>query len=318
MLTNSLSQFATAILALLLPCAALADVRVVVTSKPIHSLVSSVMAGIGEPDLLVDGAASPHSYAMRPSDARKVQNAQIVFRVSEEFEPFTAKLAATLPNSVRVVSLIEAPGLNRLPIRQGGAFEEDDHERSRGQHGNHQKADDHEHATYDPHVWLDPENAKAMVSHIADVLARLTPENAAILRANADAEIARISALSEELQGELASVSARPFLVHHDAIQYFEKRFGLNAAGSVTLSPDVPPSGKRLQQLRQILVSSGVVCVFIEPYGSPRVAEVLVEGTSTRIGTFDPEGRKLTPGPDLYHSLMRNLASDLKSCLAGS
>lgn len=311
-------QIAAAVLALLLPGAAPAELRVVVTSKPIHSLVSSVMAGVAEPDLLVDGTASPHSYAMKPSDARKVHNAQVLFRVSEEFEPFTAKLVATLPSSVQVVSLVEAPGLKRLPIRKGGALEEDDHEHSRDHHPHHRDADDHEHATYDPHVWLDPENAKAMVSHIADMLTRLAPENAAIFRANAEAEIARISALSEELQRDLASVSAKPFLVHHDAVQYFERRYGLAAAGSVTLSPDIPPSGKRLQELRKTLVSSGAVCVFIEPYDSPRVAEVLVEGTPARIGTLDPEGRKLTPGPDLYHSLMRNLASDFKSCLAGS
>ena len=214
-------QIAAAVLALLLPGAAPAELRVVVTSKPIHSLVSSVMAGVAEPDLLVDGTASPHSYAMKPSDARKVQNAQVLFRVSEEFEPFTAKLVATLPSSVQVVSLVVAPGLKRLPIRKGGALEEDDHEHSRDHHPHHRDADDHEHATYDPHVWLDPENAKAMVSHIADVLNRLTPENAAIFRANAEAEIARISALSEELQRDLASVSAKPFLVHHDAVQYF-------------------------------------------------------------------------------------------------
>lgn len=318
MCANRLLPIAAAAFILLLPGAARAEAKVVVTSKPIHALVASVMVGIGTPELLVDGTASPHSYAMKPSDAQKVHSADVFFRVSEELEPFTAKLVAALPRSVRVVSLIEAPGLKRLPRREGGAFEaheEHDHGHEDGHGHDH---DDDEHAAFDPHVWLDPENAKAMVNHIADVLASLAPEKAMTIRANAEAEIGRISALSDELGRELAPVAGRPFIVYHDAYQYFERRYGLSAAGSVTVSPDLPQSGKRLQELRRKIVSSGAVCVFAEPYLSPRVTDVLVEGTNARIGTLDPEGTTLSPGPGLYHTLMRNLARDFKACLAGS
>lgn len=315
---NRLIPMAAAGSILLLSGAALAETKVVVTSKPIHALVASVMAGIGTPELLVDGTASPHSYAMKPSDAQKVHSADVFFRVAEELEPFTAKLVAGLPSFVRVVSLIEAPGLKRLPRREGGAFEVHKEHGHRHEHGHDHDDDDDEHAATDPHVWLDPENAKTMVGHIADVLATLMPQKATALRANAEAEIGRISAMSDELGRELAPVAGRPFIVYHDAYQYFERRYGLTAAGSVTVSPDLPPSGKRLQELRRKIASSGAVCVFAEPYFSPRVTDVLVEGTNARIGTLDPEGTTLTPGPGLYHTLMRNLARDFKTCLAGT
>lgn len=325
MFAKRLSLIVPAALALIVPGTAFAEPSVVVTSKPIHALVSSVMAGVGSPELLVDGTASPHSYAMKPSDAQKVHGAQVLFRVSEELEPFTAKLVSALPASVRVVSLVEAPGLDLLPVRKGGTFEahEDRHDEHGHSHG-HRHAEkkrhnhDHDHAAHDPHVWLDPENAKAMVSHIADVLAGLMPDKATAIRANAEAEMDRITVLSGEIARELVPVAGKPFIVYHDAYQYFEKRFGLSAAGSVTVSPDLPPSGKRLRDLRKKVASSGAVCVFAEPYFAPRVTEVLVEGSKARIGTLDPEGTALTSGPDLYHMLMRNLAESFRACLSGS
>ncbi|MCL4767305.1 MAG: zinc ABC transporter substrate-binding protein [Hyphomicrobiaceae bacterium] len=291
---------------LLFPGAALADLDVVVTSKPIHALVSSVMAGIGTPGLLVDGQASPHSYAMKPSDARKVQGADVLFRVSEEMEPFTGKVVGSLPSSVRVVSLAETPGLKLLERREAGAF--DAH---RGHGGNRGHA-----PAYDPHVWLDPDNARAMVAHIAGVLAGLAPDKAAAINANAESEIARIAALSSELARELAPLSGKPFIVHHDAYQYLERRYGLSAVGSVTAGPDLPPGGKRLQELRRKIAGAEVLCVFAEPHVDARAISAVVEGTAARAGTLDPEGVTLAPGPDLYQRLMRNLARDLKACLA--
>lgn len=320
MFAKRLLSMMTAAIAALFPGAAFAASSVVVTSKPIHALVSSVMAGVGTPELLVDGTASPHAYAMKPSDAQKVHSAQVLFRVSEELEPFTAKLVSVVPASVRVESLAEAPGVNRLPMREGGAFEpQDEHDHGDHDHdGHHDNEHRHHGSGYDPHVWLDPENAKAMVSHIAEVLANLTPERAAAFRSNAEAELGRIDALSDEIAMELTPLSDKAFVVYHDAFQYFEKRFGLAAAGSVTVSPDLPPSGRRLRELRGRIASVGAVCVFAEPYLAPRVTEVLVEGTQVRTGTLDPEGTTLPSGPDLYHKLMRNLAEGFRACLSGS
>ncbi len=304
-----------AALLLFLPSALRAEVSVVVTSKPIHALVSSVMAGIATPGLLISGQTSPHSYSMKPSDAQKVHNAQVFFRVSEQLEPFTGKLVQSLPSSVRVVSLADAPGLILLGIRSSGAFEVSEAHTSAPDSAH---AHGHEHeGPHDPHVWLDPENAKVMVKHIAEVLARVAPDHAAAFTANAKAELRRLSELSEELGRELAPVVGKPFIVYHDALHYFENRFGLTALGSVTVSPDLPPSGKRLQELRSLIRSAGVRCVFAEPYLPSRAIEVIAEGTGAKTGVLDPEGVTLEPGPQLYEQLMRNLSRSFRACLLG-
>ena len=311
----------------LLPSAALAEVKVVVTSKPIHALVAKVMAGVGTPDILVGGSASPHAYAMKPSDARKVNAADVFFRVSEALEPFTGKVVASLPKSVRVVSLAEAPGLTLLERREGGAFEAHDHAAEKGHGHGHKhdheagKAADHDHdddEPADPHVWLDPDNAKAMVRHIADILGAAAPDKADVIKANAEAEIASITALAAELEQDLKPLAGKPFVVYHDAYQYMEKRYGLTAVGSLTVSPDVTPSGKRLQTLRRKIASTGAVCIFAEPHFEERVTKTIADGTKSRTGVLDPEGTTLTPGPDLYATLMRNLARGFKGCLANS
>jgi len=296
-----------------------AELKVVVTSKPIHALVSSVMAGVATPELLVKGTASPHSYAMKPSDAQAVNRAHVFFRVSEELEPFTGKLVRSLPELVKVVSLVEAPGVQLLPRREEATF--DSHEHDDGHDHDHahmhRHAKGHTHAgSHDPHVWLDPDNAKAMVNYIADVLADVAPDQAPAIRKNAEAEVGRIFALSEEVGRELAHLADQRFIVYHDAYQYLEKRYGLNAAGSMTLNPDVPPSGKRLQEIRNKISSANVRCMFADPNISPRVTAAVTEGTSARTAVLDPEGITLEAGPDLYHHLMRQLARAIKSCLA--
>lgn len=297
--------------ALLAP--AQAELKVVVTSKPIHALVAGVMSGASTPALLVDGPASPHSYAMKPSDAQKVHQADIFFRMSEGLEPFTAKLVKSLPSRVRVATLEDARGLKLLERRSVGTFEE--HERHGGRehgHGHGGKTDSH-----DSHVWLDTDNAKAMVNEIAVVLAEVAPAHAVTFKANAAGLNEKLNALAREIERELNPLAGKPFIVYHDAFQYLEKRFGLTAAGSITVAPDVRPSGKRLAELRRRVAKLGAVCVFAEPQLEPKVTSAIVEGTRAKTGTLDPEGTALQAGPDLYFTLMRNLAADLKACLGG-
>ncbi len=286
-----------------------ASPRVVVTSKPIHALVAEVMKGVGEPELLVDGNASPHTYAMRPSDAQRVNRAEVFFRISEGLEPFTAKIVRALPRSVKVATLAEALGVKRLPRRAGGTFEA----------RKHSHAHDHSprgKAAYDAHVWLDPDNAKAMTAAIAAVLAERAPAHAARFRANADALSARLDKLAAKLTSDLAPVAGRPFIVLHDAYQYFEHRFGLNAVGSILVDPDEQPSAKRISDLRKKVASLGAVCVFAEPGHHPRTISSVTEGTRSRTAVLDPEGTALTPGPNLYFELMTGLATAMKDCLA--
>lgn len=282
--------------------------NVVVTSKPIHSLVAGVMAGIGEPRLLVDGNASPHTYALKPSDAKSLSEARVVFRVSEQLEPFTARIAASLPATTRMVSLAEAPGLDLLEMREGGAFESHQHKHV---HAKDKHADD----DTDPHVWLDPANARKLVTHIARVLAEASPADAEALMANASSLDGRLVSLAGELEQRLRPVAAKPFVVFHDSLHYLEARFGLTAAGSITVRPEQQPSAKRLVELRRKIGALSAVCVFAEPQYPDKLIASVTEGTSAKTAVIDPEGGLLPAGPDLYFALMRNAADAMRSCL---
>jgi zinc transport system substrate-binding protein len=302
-------------LVMLLAChagAAQAEIRVVVTSKPIHSLVTSVMGSLGQPTLLVSGTASPHTYAMKPSDAKAVNAAQLFVRVSEDLEPFTAKLVKSLAASVRVETLAKAPGLKLLEKREGGAFEVHAGHAGHGHNAHQAKAG----AEIDTHLWLDPDNAGVMIARIAQVLSEADPANAAQYATNASAQVEKHKALAADMRRELTPIAGRQFIVFHDAYQYFEAWAGLSAAGSVTTNPEVQPTGKRLSALRAKIKAAGVTCVFAEPQFQPKVIAAVTEGLPVRTGTLDPEGTMLEPGADLYDQLMRKLMAELVKCLA--
>lgn len=297
---------------------ALAELKVVATIKPVHALVAGVMEGVGQPTLLVGGRASPHSFALKPSDARALNEADVFFRVSEAVEPFTAKLVKSLPASVGVVTLADAPGVETLGARTGGTFEAHSHEHESvakiwaADHGE----GDHDGESRDGHVWLDPENAKRMVAEIARALAAASPGDAATFDRNAARVTAEIDALEARLKRELEPVRDKPFVVFHDAYQYFERRFGLDAVGSITVSPEAAPSARRLIELRRKIAGLGAACVFGEPQFSPNLVAAVAEGTGARTGTLDPEGALVAPGPAAYSALLTNLAAGLVACLA--
>lgn len=317
--TARLSRGSALLLLLLsgLPVSASAVPAVVVTSKPVHALVAAVMAGIATPGLLVDGNASPHSYSLRPSQARELQAADVFIRVSGAIEPFSDDLIRTLPKTARVLTLAEQPGVRELALRTGAAFAEATHEHDHGDGHEHE----HEHAASggsarDGHIWLDPENAKAIAVDVAKVLGDVDAANAERYRSNADALVQRIDQLSREIASELAPVRDKPFVVLHDATQYFEIRFGLHAVGAIQLSPLVSPSAKRLSAVRARIKALNAVCVLSEPWLRSGVVDTAVEGTDARVAMIDPEAIALDPGPDLYFTLMRGLAASLRKCLS--
>ncbi len=308
-------------LALSSPGAAGAEIKVVVSIKPLHALVGGVMAGVASPKLLVNGSASPHTYALKPSDARLLHNADLFFRMSATVEPFTARIVRALPDSVGVVTLLDAPGVELLALRTGITFEHagehaGEHADGGGHDGAHPHGMEHRAGAVDGHAWLDPDNAKAMVEHIRKALSARDPDHAAAYGRNARALQADLDALKVELRDELAPLAGRPYIVFHDAFQYLERRFGLKVVGAISISPDIPPSAKRLTELRHRVRALGATCVFAEPQFDTRLVQNLVEGTQARIGTLDPEGSRLVPGRNLYFALMRRLAEDLRSCLA--
>ncbi len=292
--------------------------KVVVTIKPIHSLVSRIMDGVGVPQLVVEGSASPHTFTLKPSTARAIHDADVFVRVSDQLEPFTRKIVASLPANVTVLTLAGADGVKLLDQRHGGAFEKHEHghehEEASGAAGDH---DDHDEDGKDGHIWLDPQNAKAIAADVAKTLEARYPEHADKFKANTAALVADLDDLDSQLTAELKDSRGKPFIVFHDATQYFEDHFGQKAAGSITVSPDVPPSAKRLTEVRHKLSSLGAVCVFVEPNFQPKLVDAVTEGTNARSGTIDAEGQTLTPGPGLYFDLMRGVAHSISDCLNG-
>ena len=288
--------------------AQMSPLKVAVTIKPIHALVLQVMDGAGTPTLIVDGTASPHTYALKPSDAKAMNGADVVFRVSESLEGFTAKAVRSLPKTVQVVTLEEAPGVARLKRRTGASFEAEHHD-----HG-------HDHGAkgsrMDGHVWLDPQNAKAIVAHIAKTLSAKHPASADLFAANAAKATQRLDVLAAELAETLKPVAGKPYVVFHDALQYLETRYALTPVGAVTADPETPPSGKRLADLRKKVSTLGATCVFSEPNFETRVVQSIIEGSKARAGVLDPEGALVPSGAGAYDAMMRALATGLRNCLA--
>lgn len=297
---------------------------VVVSVKPIHSLVAGVMEGVGEPVLLVRGAASPHGYALRPSQARALSRARLVVWVGPGLETFLVHALETLGREARVLTLAEAPGVRLLEARAGGTWELHRHEEEgearepepQGHEGAGETHAGHDHGNVDPHLWLDPENGRAIVRAVSAALQAVDPGNGAAYAANAARLDARLVTLGGRLEAELAPVREAPYVVFHDAYHYFEARFGLNAVGSVTVSPETPPGARRLAAIRERIETLGARCVFAEPQFKPALVRTVVEGTSARVGTLDPVGAALEPGPALYFELLEGLGDAFTGCMA--
>ncbi len=299
----------------------------VASIKPVHSLLAAVMQGAGNPALLLDGHASPHTYALKPSDAAILEKAEIVFRIGPEMEAFLNGPLKSLSGSAKIIELADTPGLLRLDFRQAGVFidgqrvdpapashHDDDHDDA------HDAAhDDHDHeGSFDMHLWLDPVNAALMARRMADAMAELDPDNAALYQSNASALAKRLETLTSEIGEELEPVKSARFLVFHDAYHYFENRFGLHGAGSLALNPQNPPGAETVAELGEMAAGGSIACAFVEPQFSPRMVQAVADGAAIRIGTLDPLGASLKPGPDQYEELIRDMASAFADCLGGS
>jgi zinc transport system substrate-binding protein len=285
--------------------------KVVASFKPIHSFVAAVMQGVGAPYLMVKGAASPHTYAMTPSDAEALQGAGAVFWVGHEMETFLDRPLEALGDKAKIVTLDEAEGLTRLPLREGGSFDKHVHE---GEADHAEKAG---HEAFDEHIWLDPQNARIMVRQIEKTLSAQDPANAAAYKANADKTSAALEALDKELAATLAPVKGKPFITFHDAFQYFEKRYGVEASGSITVNPDAAPGAERVAELRAKVKELGAVCVFSEPNFEPKIISVITEGSNAKTAALDPEASALAEGTELYFQSMRGIAAAMRDCLGG-
>lgn len=298
-----MKKLLAALLLSTIPVSAFAAPKVVVSIVPLHSLVAGVMEGVGTPELLMQSVNSEHSSSYSPQQISDLGHADVVFIIGDNLEVKLGEISGTeTVNGKKFEKLDQASGIIKHSIREGGNWEIDADEPETGN-------------TVDPHIWLDPENAKAMTLTIAAALVLADPANANTYNTNMAKQVEGLDQLETEITSALGSVSHKPFIVFHDAYQYFETRFGLHAAGSITDYSAAAASAKRLDEIRTKIISSKAACVFKEPQYSDASVKVVTEGSPAKIGVLDPIGAGLTPGKDAYGVLLRNLTKNLTDCL---
>ncbi|WP_047996634.1 zinc ABC transporter substrate-binding protein [Puniceibacterium sp. IMCC21224] len=297
---------------------------VAVDIAPVHSLVARVMQGVGTPDLIVQPGASPHQYALRPSEARGLQEADLVFWVSAGLTPWLDGAIETLAADASVTELLESDGTVTLDFREGALFEKhvhsgeahDDH--AEEEHDDHTEHDDHaghDHDKHDPHAWLSPQNASNWMNVVAAQLSAADPENAGIYFANAAAGRVEIATMITEVNTMLEPLRGNRFIVFHDAYQYFETDFDFPAAGAISISDASDPSPARIAEIRERIAAEDINCVLAEPQFNPGLAATVLDGSNADTAVIDPMGSDLEIGPALYLQLIRNLATSLAKCL---
>ena len=372
--------FLTTFLFLHFQALALETKGVITTIQPINSLVSAVIGNTGKTISLIPAEISPHEFKLKPSDAKKMQDGNIIFYISKHLESDVVKVFDNLPKNIKIVDLLEETGIEHLSIRDNEAWERhdhhghddhddhdkhskkhDDHDKNAKKHDDHddhdkhgkkhddhhhdkhakkhddhddhdkhgKKHDDHDHDKHakkhddhddhqtkdDVHIWLSPDNAIKIINKANKVLSLYYPQNAKIYDENSKIMIDKIKKLKTELDKELTPIKDKPYVVFHDAYQYFEKAFGLNAVGSVALEGDIASSPKQVSYIKEKIVKLKASCVFQEPQFDSKLVKIVVEGTNAQIGTLDPLGVGIKDEKDFYLQLLRNMAKSLKECL---
>lgn len=285
-----------------LPALAAAEVpRVVTDIPPVHALVAQVMGDLGQPELLLGRGADEHDFALRPSQARAVAEAELVVWIGPDLTPWLDRALGGARADAVQLALLKAAGTRLLPYAGGG-----DH--------------DHDHAEEesDPHAWLDPANAQVWLGLIAAELARIDPQNAAAYAANASAAVTGIDRLDAEIAATLAPAKGQQLVVFHAAYGYFAAHYGLTIAASLREGDAVQPGAQRLSEVREMLAGGAVACAFPEAQHDPAVLAQIATGTGARIGgALDPVGSSLEPGPEAYGALLRGLAGTIAACIKG-
>jgi zinc transport system substrate-binding protein len=288
--------------------------NVVVSIKPIHSLVAMIMENSGNaPSLLVDGTQSLHSFSLKPSQIQNIQKADIVFYISDELESFLSKTLANSPASKKRIALAKQPNIVLLPVRQNDGFERHHHDEV--EHDEHDEHDEHESST-DYHLWSSPENAKTILRIITQNLIAINPAQKALYSANQDKAIAAIDTLDISIKKQLLPLQNHPFITFHDATQYFEKAYGLTSVGTLTLHPERGTSAKHIQAIRAKIADRQANCVFHEPQFDTQITEKLLAKTNIKSHVIDPEAALIQPSTDLYIEMLKSLTQSFKDCLS--
>lgn len=285
--------------------------KVAVTIKPIHALVSGIMQGIGEPQLLLPDGASPHTFQLKPSTLKQLQQAELIIWVGPELELFMVKPLEQFHPRFGILTLMTVPHLQILNQRNEREWAHDhDHAKEHDHDDSH-----HSHDGQDPHIWLSTDNAKIMVDNIAAILSQHDPDNAKRYQANAKNLKGKINAVKSTLTTQLSPVQAKPFMVYHDGYQYFEKEFHLDAVGTMMINPHLPLSAHGLNEIKQLIKDNHVKCVFRETEFNDTMTRQYLSGIGVNVEELDPLGARIPQGPEAYEKILIQLGDTLSSCL---
>ncbi|WP_065649107.1 zinc ABC transporter substrate-binding protein ZnuA [Pantoea eucrina] len=319
MLHNKQRLFFTLSAATLLSSLALpAHSAVVASIKPLGFIAAAISEGITPVEVLLPDGASEHDYSLRPSDVKRIKNADLVIWIGPEMEAFLTKPAATLPAS-KNLEIAALPAVKSQLIR--GGEDEDEHEESHASDKSEEQDSSHthhHHGEYNMHLWMSPKIAQESAVAIHGKLLELMPESKAKLDANLQQFEAALAETDKHIGAQLAPVRNKGYFVFHDAYSYFEKHYGLSPAGHFTVNPEIQPGAQRLHQIRTQLVEQKAVCVFAEPQFRPAVIDAVSRGTSVRKGTLDPLGMGISLTKDSYVKFLSQLSSQYASCLNGA
>ena len=317
-----------------------AEIKVVTTIQPLHSLISNVMGNKGKLDLILEGTASPHSFTLKPSHAKMLENADAIFWIDKDLESFLEKPLKSIPKKAKVIHLMDLTSLEIHKFREkniyGGHDDHDKHD-DHGKHGHkedkhnkhddhdkhghkedkHDKHDDHDkhghaHGEFDVHIWLDPNNAKVIVKEVAKQLASLDSPNADLYKMNAEKAVNKLDNLIDKIDKSINKKAS--FVTFHDAYQYFEKRFGIEALGALTINTDIQPGAKQIKEIQHLVEDKNIKCIFSEPQFNPKLINMIAKNTGANTGILDPLGSSYKPGKDLYFNLINDLYENLNKC----
>jgi len=311
------------------------ELSVVTSIKPIHSIASNIMDGVYEPILLVEGSTSPHSMILKPSQVEAINNADLIFFVSDDLETFLERPLNNITNSTKIVELIDNEDLFVLKFRENNIYlgnyhdDYDDHDDHHDE-DNHAKDDDHDdhddhhddydehghhkhsHGEYDVHIWLDSFNAKVIANNIAKELSKLDPTHTSRYQNNRDKFVERVSDIEKKISHQLDHHIS--YVTFHDAYRYFENRFDVASSGALTTNPDVMPGARELSDLRKLISDKDIHCIFSEPQFNSKVVEVIADDTNTKMGILDPLGATIPRGKDHYFGVLTGIADSLVDC----
>ncbi|WP_219702315.1 zinc ABC transporter substrate-binding protein ZnuA [Marinomonas lutimaris] len=307
---------------------ALAKPVIVTSIKPVSMIVAAIAGDKAEIQQIVSSTASPHDFAMRPSDLKKIINADTVVWVGESLERFLEK---PLENAGKEESSIEWLALDGMALHNFAKEHhhdedeaEEDHDHDHEAHGDHEEHGDHDehegheghhHDGVDPHVWLSPDNARVLAKAVTARLVSLDSANAEYYKDNLASFENGLSAKDAEIRNALNKVNKVPYIVFHDGYSYFEQHYGLSHAGEITVSPERKPGAKKVAEIRHEIQENKVQCVFSEPQFSPAIVKTLLEGSDVKTAPLDPLGSKVKMGTNAYFSFLDSLSGQFLSCL---